>query len=374
MRVVPEETKNGGSNGGSIVGHAGARIGRSVWAAVGLTVAVWATLGGCDAQRNPAGQTAKADPATPRSDKADPATSSPGPVPGAEPGPTIPTRFDDAPRIVAIGDVHGDLEATRAALRLAGAIGPTSDDWIGGTLVLVQTGDQLDRGDDERAILALLESLAEQASKAGGAVHVLNGNHEFMNAAGDLRYVTQGGLTEFNTVQGLNLSDPRIAMVSPPARARAAAFAPGGPYAMKLARRNTVVIVGRTVFVHGGVLPQHVAAGVPDLERLNADARAWLAGKTEGMQRTAAALMSPDSVVWTRLYAQDTPAVCETLRKTLTRLDVDRMVVGHTVQQSGITSGCDGRLWRIDVGMARHYGGSAQVLVIEGDAVSSRGP
>jgi hypothetical protein len=36
-----------------------------------------------------------------------------------------------AERVVAIGDIHGDLDATRRALRLAGAIGE-QDTWTGG--------------------------------------------------------------------------------------------------------------------------------------------------------------------------------------------------------------------------------------------------
>ena len=34
----------------------------------------------------------------------------------------MPTRFPGVPRIVAVGDLHGDLDATRRALTLAGAI------------------------------------------------------------------------------------------------------------------------------------------------------------------------------------------------------------------------------------------------------------
>ena len=74
------------------------------------------------------------------------------------PPPEPPTRFPAAERIVAIGDLHGDLEATRRALRLAGAI-DERDTWIGGDLVVVQAGDQLDRGNGEQAIIDLLERL-----------------------------------------------------------------------------------------------------------------------------------------------------------------------------------------------------------------------
>ena len=42
----------------------------------------------------------------------------------------------------------------------------------------MQVGDQLDRGDHELEILYFLERLQREAARAGGALHVLNGNHE----------------------------------------------------------------------------------------------------------------------------------------------------------------------------------------------------
>lgn len=298
-----------------------------------------------------------------------PAHTSEGPRTTATPteAPSLPTRFPAPARLVAFGDVHGDLAATRRALRLAAAI-DEQDRWVGGSLVVVQTGDQLDRGDDEQAILDLFERLRVEATAAGGAFHALNGNHELMNVAGDLRYVTPGGFVDFAEVQGLHLDDPALAQLPPQARPRAAAFLPGGPYARLLAQRNTVVIVGASVFVHGGVLPRHVPRGVDDLERLNADVRQWLVGGDD-RGTLARDVMPEDGVVWTRLYAGDDARACEQLGQALGRLQVERMVVGHTVQEHGITSGCDGRVWRIDVGLAAHYGGPTQVLVIEGDRV-----
>src|SRR5689334_22177737 len=79
----------------------------------------------------------------------------------------LPLRLPAPRRLVAVGDLHGDLGATRAALRAAGAI-DERDRWAGGDLVVVQTGDVLDRGDDERAILELIARLESEARAAGG--------------------------------------------------------------------------------------------------------------------------------------------------------------------------------------------------------------
>ena len=46
-------------------------------------------------------------------------------------------------------------------------------------------------------VLLLLESLEQQAVRAGGRVHVLLGNHETMSVAGDFRYAFRGACTQF---------------------------------------------------------------------------------------------------------------------------------------------------------------------------------
>ena len=53
---------------------------------------------------------------------------------------------------------------------------------------------------------------------------------------------------------------------------------------------------------------------------------------------------------------------CAAVTEALAGLGVQRMVVGHTVQGQGITSACGEALWRIDVGLSRHYGGPIEVL------------
>ncbi|MEM1028954.1 MAG: metallophosphoesterase [Myxococcota bacterium] len=287
-----------------------------------------------------------------------PTKVAPSPSP---PGPrraTGPWRFEAAERVVALGDVHGDLAATRAALRLAGLIGDGDDTWTGGRTVLVQTGDMLDRGDDEQAIVDLLLALQRQAANVGGRVHLLQGNHELMNVAGDFRYVTPGGFADFDGVPLAPQDRARAKGYAGTARARAAAFLPGGPYARKLAPHPVAIVVGRSVFAHGGVLPKHVRYG---LARMNAEVTAWLLGEGRvGLQ----VVQTPDSPVWSRHFSdRPDPEDCQRLQRALVALDADRMVVGHTVQPT-ITAACGERVWRVDVGMARHYGGQPEVLEI----------
>jgi hypothetical protein len=261
-------------------------------------------------------------------------------------------------RLIAIGDLHGDLAATRAALRLGGAI-DESGRWIGGNLSVVQTGDVLDRGDDERAILDLLEQLTASAQGDGGQLIALNGNHEVMNVQGDFRYVTRGGVTGF---AGVRPRSPHARAAPPPFEDRAAAFLPGGAYALQLGRRDVIAVVGDSLFVHGGVLPEHVRYGI---ERINQEAREWMRA---GDRRAPEAVASESAPIWVRDYSLDpvAPNVCDRLGEVLSALNVKRMVVGHTVQNAGISSACDGRVWRIDVGLSRYYGsGPIQVLEIQ---------
>ena len=271
----------------------------------------------------------------------------------------LPTRYPPAERIVAIGDLHGDLPATRTALRLAGAI-DEHDRWAGGAMAIVQTGDQLDRGDDELEILDLLDALTEQAKAAGGAVHVLNGNHELMNVKQDLRYVTLGGFLDFlpTPVADPETVDPQVVVDA--VHERLKACRPGHPFAKRLLDRNVITIVGDTVFVHGGVLPHVVEYGI---ERLNQETRAWI---RKDRQYPPDILLATDGPVWSRHYSDD-PDVedCRLLEDVLDDLGARRMVVGHTVSHEGISSACGDMVWRVDVGMARHYGGTAAVLELQ---------
>lgn len=272
------------------------------------------------------------------------------------PRPALDPAVLPAPaRLVGFADVHGDLQATLDVLALAGLV-DAEGRWAGGEAIAVQTGDQLDRGDDEEAILELFERLRGEAWEAGGAFYPLLGNHEVMQTELDFRYVTDGGWADFADTPH-DPDDPTLAGFEPQQRGRAAAFRPGGEWARVLSTHNLAMQVGDTVFVHGGLLPAHADAG---LETINGEVRAWMRGEAPAPEPW----LDGDGPVWTRAYSDDDePTDCGALTEALDTLGAARMVVGHTVQDAA-NPACDGRVWRMDVGMARHYGGGLAALEI----------
>ncbi|URE19219.1 serine threonine-protein phosphatase [Musa troglodytarum] len=239
-------------------------------------------------------------------------------------------------RIVAVGDLHGDLSKTRRALEMAGVLSSDGQDlWIGGATVLVQLGDILDRGEDEIAILSLLRSLDIQAKSTGGAVFQVNGNHETMNVEGDFRYVDPGAFDEcidfldyLDEYKG-NWDDAFMGWIratkwwkkkrtsesywtrwnflkrQQAVIARSSLLRPGGPLACELGRHSVVLKVDDWIFCHGGLLPHHVAYG---LERMNKEVSFWMRDFSESNDSPAVPFIATrgyDSIVWNRLYSRD---------------------------------------------------------------------
>ena len=326
--------------------------------------------------------------------------------------------FPKVPVLIVIGDLHGDLEATIKALKMARVIdmnlpNETKDirkiNWKGGKTVVVQLGDQIDRvrpanlvnslcpEDDEDLvrdegsdlkIMLLFSKLANQASQVGGAVYSILGNHELMNVDGDFRYVSPKEFREFgNYFKEPRNSDNRIpyGYIS-----RKRAFAPGGTLAKHLASdRHSVLVVGSWLFVHGGITPQIASNFL--LKDINLYIRRWLDGAkdTKTMAYVNSVYHNDDenfSPFWTREFSdleewnpmKHNRMFDETigLINKNNKLNVKGMVVGHSPQfnySKGLNSACNNRLWRADVGMSKAFGECddknrcVQILVIKND-------
>jgi hypothetical protein len=184
---------------------------------------------------------------------------------------------------------------------------------------------------------------------------------QLMNASFDFRYVTAGGWADFADTP-YDPNDPTIRTFPAAQRGRVAAFRPAGDYARILAEHNMIMMIGDTLFVHGGILPHHVQYGLDDINR---DVQRWMLG--DGGMPTI--IDGADSPVWTRLYSDTAaPAACNQLEQVLDMTGARRMVVAHTVQDM-INSACHQQVWRIDVGMSSYYGGIRSVLEITGNNV-----
>ncbi|KAL3678071.1 hypothetical protein R1sor_021027 [Riccia sorocarpa] len=297
----------------------------------------------------------------------------------------VVTRVPAAERVIAVGDLHGDLEKAKEAMMIAEVM-DANEKWMGGKTVVVQVGDVLDRGGEELKILYLLEKLKGEAMKQGGDVHIMNGNHEIMNIEGDFRYVDPKGFAEFGEWAkwyriGNALKEQCKGLEKPPdffkdiptnlpenLRARLAALRPGGPISSRfLAAHPTVLIVGQTVFVHGGLLPKHIDRG---LEKINDEVRRWILGEKNWLGPSY--LHGRQALVWLREYSKEQESVCDCglLEETLKSITgAQRMVVGHTIQEKlGINAVCNNKVVRVDVGMSKGCGNFApEVLELRDD-------
>ncbi|EHA8588076.1 Shewanella-like protein phosphatase 2 [Cocos nucifera] len=311
--------------------------------------------------------------------------------PNPKPNPSGPpaTRLPAPGRLVAIGDLHGDLPKTLQALSLAGLADPSTARWTGGATVAVQVGDVLDRGGDELRLLYLLHHLKLQAAAAGGALHTIHGNHEIMNVSGNFRYATPAGVDEFRRWAlwyraGLAMKRLCPGVEPPPdpfkgipksfpgvkkefwegIRARLAALRPDGPITNRfLVGNQTVLLVGDSVFVHGGLLQNHIQYG---LEKINEEVRDWIMGLKGRISPVF--VRSRDSVVWLRAFSEGLNCDCQQLEGVLELIPgARRMVMGHTIQEEGINGVCGDRAIRIDVGLSKGCSdGLPEVLEING--------
>jgi hypothetical protein len=184
-------------------------------------------------------------------------------------------------RIVAIGDIHGEIDGFKSILRAAGLTDATGR-WSGGRTQLIQTGDYTDRGTGTRAVLDLLMTLEQQARRAGGRAFALLGNHEVMNLIGDMRDVTPEIFATFadaNSEKKRNDAWEQYARIGAQKLAKGeavaavyrqtreawlaarppgyveyrAAFAPRGKYGAWLRDKPIVLEFNGTIFMHAGI-------------------------------------------------------------------------------------------------------------------------
>jgi hypothetical protein len=308
-------------------------------------------------------------------------------------------------RVVAIGDIHGDLDAFTGILQRAHLI-DNSLQWAGSGTTLVQVGDFLDRGPKARQVMDLLMALQKNAPRRGGRVIVLLGNHEAMNLYGDLRYVTANDYAAF--ANDKDAARHKAEYPGHPAgfAERCEALSADGVYGKWIRTLPAIVRIDDSIFLHGGISPDLASSSIDKLNAsIAAEIRSFDAFRQYMADRKLAKLCSTqDELIaaaqmamtkakgkdaeilqgflasggwlsihekgplWFRGYAEWTDVEgAPQIQKLVEAFGNARFVVGHTTQPGQIVSRFDGKVYLIDTGMLAGYipGGRPSALNIQ---------
>ncbi|ESK87261.1 serine-threonine protein phosphatase [Moniliophthora roreri MCA 2997] len=299
--------------------------------------------------------------------------------------------------IVAVGDLHGDFPNALKVLQFSGVVDDYGN-WTGNADFFVQTGDIIDRGDDTIKLFTWMDKLREQAAATGGIMLSHLGNHEWMNAIGDWRYVYPTELKTFGTVGARQkmLSTGRIGRswatnytVASRLPLHPSLGPPNTPYPPALhfekdadtSEHEEPLSHSAISFVHGGLSPTYGDL-TPFPSRINELGTMLLRklqrreqppphppnpypGLPADTTKAEEALYDSNGPLWYRGWALDPEdKVCADVEGVLKKTGTRRMVMGHTPDFQGIVSRCNGKIIIIDTGISHAYGGALSALSI----------
>lgn len=281
---------------------------------------------------------------------------------------------EDCSRVVAIGDIHGDLDALLRIL-IGTRIVDAEGEWCGESTHLILIGDLNDRGPDSADVMAFVMRLEQDASSRGGRVDTLLGNHELLAAEGDYRYTRAVEVVALESFWYGHLNGLH------------AIYRGQSPYARWLRSRPTVVKAASTLFVHAGLGAWALDC---DTDFVNSTMSAWIAhfqGVAEEPDSSTAWLVEQagQGPLWTSRFR--VPAECPqheesglgwNVADTLDAWGATRLVVGHRP-----THVIDYRIAlphplfgdsviAIDTGISQYFGGRLSALEIIDGSLSPR--
>jgi hypothetical protein len=313
----------------------------------------------------------------------------------------IPCQWTDVEKIVAIGDLHGDYENFVKILHGTGIVDKTLH-WNAGKTHFVQMGDIMDRWSEARKILDLLMQLEKEAQQAGGMVHVLIGNHEEMNITGIAfrypEYVTVDQFISFlpdryrqqkekeleRKVQELRAAGRNSQLVeaisefwnnlrTDPVGQHQYLVNFNQLYGSWLLKKNAVIKINGTVFVHGGISEKYSTWKIEDINNqlrleLSDLRRAAETGQPPNIQRPQVAYREDGPLWYRQLASAPEDDLRDEVDRILANLGADHIVIAHTPRIAATVEAMrrfNGKVWVIDTGISRVYGGHLSALIIE---------
>ncbi|CRG94889.1 shewanella-like protein phosphatase 1, putative [Plasmodium gallinaceum] len=242
-------------------------------------------------------------------------------------------------KIVAIGDIHGDIEGLKLILKHSNLI-DENDEWCGENVLLIQVGDILDRGIYGPLIYDYLFDLQKKAVIKNSKIILILGNHEQLNLCGYYNYVNEKETQLFfeNNYNYRSFSFNNK----------------NGNYFKKLIKLPSIVKVNNAIFTHAGISKKMSQFSI---NLINLKIRLQIENKCKILKYDNYNYLNHDSVLWyddfsykVRLNHHEG---CSELFQILKKYNSSYLVVGHTKQVSHkIGSFCDNKYFLIDTGMS----------------------
>ncbi len=258
----------------------------------------------------------------------------------------VSDTYKGVAKIAAISDIHGQVDIFKALLKNNGVIDDALN-WRWGKGHLVITGDIFDRGDTVTEALWLVFKLEQQAKAAGGKLHYLLGNHEYMVLRGDERYIHD----KYKQTLGVMKMDLKTL------------FNEYTTLGQWLRSKSTVIKINEYVFMHGGIHQDFLDLGL-SLEHANAMFRQTI-GQSKKMLKAGPytkILYGRTGPIWYRGYFKEGELTEQDVDSLLKQLEVKHIVVGHTSQQQ-VETRFNGKVIAIDTSIKNAVKG--ELLIIE---------
>ncbi|GAW82393.1 shewanella-like protein phosphatase 1 [Plasmodium gonderi] len=243
-------------------------------------------------------------------------------------------------KIIAIGDIHGDIESLKLILRHSNLINE-NDDWIGENTLLVQVGDILDRGIYGPMIYDYLFKLQKEAIFKNSKIILILGNHEQLNLCGYFDYVNKKEVELFFK----NNYNYRLYHF----------VHKKGKYFQKLIRLPAIAKVNDILFVHAGI-SKYIS--LFSLNTIRLKTRLQVENMCNVLPYDKSHnYVTRDGVLWYDYVSRTVPynhkEACSILSHVFKQYKAKYLVVGHTKQSSHeISYYCNHRFFLIDTGMS----------------------
>ncbi len=221
--------------------------------------------------------------------------------------------FTDVANIVALSDIHGQYDLAVEILQNNGIIDEDLN-WNFGNGHMVIVGDIFDRGPKVTEVLWLVYELEKQAKEAGGFVHFLLGNHEYMVLHKDLRYLHEK-CESVSKLLGKEYDE---------------LFGSNTILGRWLRSKPTIVKINEHVFVHGGISNDFLSNVGFDIESINETMRLSIDRSKDEMKATDfySTYYGRSGPIWYRGYFYDDLSN-QAIDSVLNRTNSEHVVVGH---------------------------------------------